>query len=147
MRCYIFDIDGTLANNEHRRHHIEGESKDWETYHSLCHLDPPIAHIVELAQILQQDYLTGGIIFVSARGEECRKQTEAWLNEHLGFFPTLYMRPAKDHRPDYQIKSEILDKIIAEGYQPIMAFDDRNQVVDMWRSRGIPCAQVAPGDF
>jgi hypothetical protein len=25
--------------------------------------------------------------------------------------------------------------------------DDRNQVVDMWRSIGLPCFQVAPGNF
>jgi hypothetical protein len=28
-----------------------------------------------------------------------------------------------------------------------MAFDDRNSVVKMWRDLGIPCAQVADGDF
>jgi hypothetical protein len=28
-----------------------------------------------------------------------------------------------------------------------MAFDDRSQVVKMWRKRGVPCAQVADGDF
>jgi probable HAF family extracellular repeat protein len=27
------------------------------------------------------------------------------------------------------------------------AFDDRNRVVDMWRSLGLTCLQVAPGDF
>ena len=26
-------------------------------------------------------------------------------------------------------------------------FDDRNQVVDMWRSNGLTCFQVAKGDF
>jgi hypothetical protein len=36
---------------------------------------------------------------------------------------------------------------LADGYEPIMVFDDRNQVVKMWRERGIVCAQVAEGDF
>ena len=26
-------------------------------------------------------------------------------------------------------------------------FDDRNQVVDMWRDNGLTCFQVADGDF
>ncbi len=45
------------------------------------------------------------------------------------------------------VKAELLDQIVADGFSPVMAFDDRNQVVEMWRARGIPCAQVAPGDF
>jgi len=28
-----------------------------------------------------------------------------------------------------------------------MVFDDRDQVVEMWRANGIPCFQVAPGNF
>jgi len=28
-----------------------------------------------------------------------------------------------------------------------MAFDDRNRVVATWRANGVPCAQVAEGDF
>lgn len=28
-----------------------------------------------------------------------------------------------------------------------MVFEDRARVVDMWRKRGVLCAQVAPGDF
>jgi hypothetical protein len=57
------------------------------------------------------------------------------------------MRRRGDKRADFIVKGELLDKIIADGWQPIMAFDDRNQVVQMWRARGIPCAQVAEGDF
>jgi hypothetical protein len=41
----------------------------------------------------------------------------------------------------------LLDKLMADGFRPIMAFDDRNQVVEMWRQRGVPCAQVADGNF
>ena len=28
-----------------------------------------------------------------------------------------------------------------------LAFDDRDRVVAMWREEGVPCFQVAPGDF
>ena len=52
-----------------------------------------------------------------------------------------------NHRPDHQVKGELLDRLRADGWEPIMAFDDRNQVVRMWREKGIPCAQVADGDF
>jgi hypothetical protein len=45
------------------------------------------------------------------------------------------------------IKGEILDQMLVDGYTPTIAVDDRNQVVDMWRARGLRCLQVAPGDF
>lgn len=59
----------------------------------------------------------------------------------------VYMRKDGDHRPDNEVKSELLARIRADGHDPIMAFDDRDQVVKMWRAAGIPCAQVADGNF
>ena len=41
---------------------------------------------------------------------------------------------------DYAIQDVDKDDIFA-------VFDDRNQVVDMWRDNGITCFQVAEGDF
>jgi hypothetical protein len=57
------------------------------------------------------------------------------------------MRRVGDRRPDYIVKAELLDQILRDGFSPSMAFDDRDQVVAMWRERGVPCAQVAPGNF
>jgi hypothetical protein len=34
-----------------------------------------------------------------------------------------------------------------DGFEPIMVFDDRNRVVKALRAAGVPCAQVAEGDF
>ena len=51
------------------------------------------------------------------------------------------------HRADDILKIELLDQIRADGFSPIMAFDDRDRVVAAWRAAGVPCAQVAPGDF
>jgi hypothetical protein len=59
----------------------------------------------------------------------------------------LYMRPARDSRDDGIVKSELLDRIIADGYEPWLAIDDRDRVVEMWRARGLTCLQCAPGDF
>lgn len=36
----------------------------------------------------------------------------------------------------------------AVGIERVLcAYDDRDRVVVMWRAEGIPCFQVAPGDF
>lgn len=145
MKCYIFDIDGTLANAAHRLHHIQKTPKDWDSFFGAQYLDREHSHIVGVALLLA---LTTKIVFCTGRPERYRETTRRWLNR-IGFDPysPLYMRPANDRRDDDIIKSELLDRIILDGFDPIMAFDDRDRVVAMWRSRGVPCAQVAPGNF
>lgn len=145
MNCYIFDIDGTLANCSHRLHHIQKQPKDWTSFFAACGDDAPIAHIIELAQTLRLASAKS-LVFVSGRSDECRPATEMWLREH-GLSGALYMRKAGDHRDDDIIKVEILSQVRADGYEPIMAFDDRDRVVAAWRAAGIPCAQIAPGNF
>lgn len=145
MKCYLFDIDGTLADGEHRIHHIKQEKKDWRAYFAACAGDKPIQHMVDLAITLYD--ADHKIIYVSGRSDECMEATIQWLIRHQLPDAPLFMRKAGDHRNDDILKSEFLDQIIAAGYEPIMAFDDRDRVVKMWRERGIPCCQVAPGDF
>lgn len=153
--CYIFDIDGTIADLSHRLHHIQSDPPNWGAFYAACGDDAPITHILDLASALAGE---ADIVFVTGRSEECRDATIDWLRANLpdgGAWTwsaddarnDLYMRAAGDHRPDNIVKSELLDRLIADGYRPIMAFEDRDQVVKMWRERGIPCAQVAPGDF
>ena len=142
---YLFDIDGTLADPTHRLHHIEKHPRDWDAFFADCGDDVPIPHICELARTLNDADHT--IVLVSGRSNQCRTATEAWRRlQGLDGLP-LYMRRAGDHRPDDEIKGELLDLIVADGFQPTMVFEDRSRVVAMWRRRGIPCAQVAEGDF
>lgn len=144
IRCYLFDIDGTLADLTHRLHHIQKHPKDWDSFFDECANDAPIAHVLDLASALSNSTT---LVFVSGRSDRARKATEAWLvKQGLKDYP-LYMRKDGDHRPDHQVKGELLERIRADGWEPIMAFDDRNQVVQMWRAKGIPCAQVADGNF
>ena len=61
--------------------------------------------------------------------------------------PKLYMRGDKDRRGDDIVKRELLAGIRSDGFDPKLAIDDRRRVVDMWRSEGLVCAQVAEGEF
>lgn len=144
-RCYHFDIDGTIANVGHRLHHIERRPKNWRKFFATVGEDLPIVHIIELARDLAEAGVP--VVYVSGRSDECRADTLAWFSTHDLPLGPLYMRRAGDHRPDHIVKAELLDQILRDGFQPSMAFDDRDQVVAMWRRRGVPCAQVAPGNF
>ena len=145
MRCYLFDIDGTLADCSHRLHHIQKQPKDWNAFFADCHADAPLHHIVDLAITLFD--ADQRIVYVSGRSDECRALTVAWLQSQGLHDAPLYMRKQGDHRDDDIVKIELLAQLRADGFEPIMAFDDRNRVVAAWRAAGVPCAQVAAGDF
>lgn len=144
--CYIVDIDGTIADNSHRVHYILNQPKNWDAFFAEVGGDKPIPHMVRLLDDLHQ-YWTR-FIYVTGRPERCRGDTERWLVRND--FPLgneMYMRADGDRRPDYIVKQELLISIRKNGWDPIMAFDDRDSVVAMWRENGVPCAQVAPGAF
>ena len=146
--CVIWDIDGTLANCEHRIHWVRSKPKNWPAFNRAMKDDTPHWDIVWL---LRNFYSAGVMILIaSGRSEDDRVVTETWLNEVAkvhGMYTKLYMRASKDYRRDDIVKSEILDQMRADGFDPTMVVDDRQQVVDMFRSRGLRVLQVAPGDF
>lgn len=150
MRCYVFDLDGTLADLRHRLHFLhEAEKPDWRGFFAACAGDT----LIEPVARLLSDLWEGGhpdschIVILSGRSSECAVATEEWLFRHSIPYDRLCMRREGDHRPDHTVKSEMLDTLLADGYEPIMFFDDRDQVVNMWRARGYTCLQVAPGAF
>jgi hypothetical protein len=142
----IVDLDGTLADCTHRLHHVrEGRRKNWDAFFAACHLDEPHEVVVALVKALQRDHR---LIFCSGRPERTRDATEGWLQRHLGVNkPDLYMRGDRDRRGDDIVKRELLARIRSDGFDPRLAIDDRQRVVDMWRAEGLVCAQVAAGNF
>lgn len=149
----IFDIDGTLADISHRLHFIKGEKKNWPAFYAACALDKPIYEMCRTAALFcGRPGITVGFITGREGSDRVRADTEDWLDEYVGRHAnprlSLYMRPKGDYRPDHVIKGEIADYMRDElDFVPDIVFEDRQQVVDMWRARGIRCCQVAPGDF
>lgn len=145
----IFDIDGTLANCDHRLHYIQSKPKNWKAFFDGMVHDAPIVPTTVIAHsLLIQRH--NEIIFCTGRPESHRKQTRTWLKEYVGEWADgcrLFMRQDGDRRPDYEVKEEMLQKIRDCGLDPKVAFEDRDQVVDMWRRNGLICYQVAKGDY
>lgn len=142
--CYIFGIDGTITNVEHRRHYVQCKPKRWDLFNAAMTDDLPVSHIIDLIYRLSR---TCTIVLVTGREEVYRGPTEKWLHDNSVHFDFLFMRPEKDFRADDIVKAEILEQMRENLFLPLMAFDDRNSVVAMWRKLGVPCAQVAEGDF
>jgi phosphoglycolate phosphatase-like HAD superfamily hydrolase len=145
---YIFDLDGTLADLSHRRHFLD--KKDWRGFFAACDKDAPIQNVIDTAVAL---WHAGNEVWIfSGRSDECQDKTIQWLydNTWLGAktIENITMRRAGDTRPDDIVKREFYDNMLEEDKQRLVAiFDDRDRVVNMWRSLGLTCFQVAPGNF
>ncbi len=146
-RNYIFDIDGTLADPTHRLHHILEGERNWDAFYEELINDPiilPVANIMH--SLIGAGY---GIIFITGRNEVCLEDTRKWIETVLGVnCYSLFMRRNNDRRPDYIIKKDIYESWPDELKNSIQGvFEDRNQVVDMWRELGLICLQVQEGDY
>jgi predicted kinase len=89
-----------------------------------------------------------GIVFCSGRDDSCRAETRAWLDLYVGVpYEALFMRAEGDSRKDAIVKREIFEREIRDRWRVVGVFDDRQQVVRMWRALGLTVFQVAEGDF
>ena len=138
-KLWVFDIDGTLADTEHRQHHLSSEKKDWDSFFSKQSLDEPYEAVMELLHIL----LVKGdrCIVITGRNEEHRGESQNWIIKHLGCFfngEDLIMRKRGDRRDDDEIKIELLNEWLeANGEHKVMGvFEDRHRVIDAWRNAG-----------
>lgn len=145
-QLYIFDIDGTLANLEHRLHFIKQKSPDWDAFHNNVAYDIPIQSVISTCQMLSEFC---DIWYFTGRMETCREDTVNWLYRNvLGYEPNVTMRNQGDTREDFVVKQEMLDNMLQIDRDRLVAvFDDRQQVVDMFRTNGIQVFQCANGNF
>ena len=148
----VFDVDGTIADVEHRRHFVNGNTmdgrtnNDWVSFRKETVNDTPVQWVCDIAKrfIAQGDE----VAFFSARNESERDITEKQISEWIGDgHKGVFLRPNDDFTPDDVFKSELADKFIDMGGKIDLIFDDRQKVVDMWRDKGFTVVQVADGDF
>ena len=150
-RAVIFDLDGTIFDPSHRLHHLDGE-KDWKAFHDGMDEDTLFEAVAELARILYRASVAGcgidAVLLVTARHDDpkYKRMTEEALLLHDIPYHKLYMRANNDTRPDHMVKADILQQILDEGYEPMLAVDDRPSIIEMWRAHGITALQCAPDD-
>lgn len=140
MKAWLADIDGTLA------HKGERSPFDWQRVGE----DAPNGPVIEVVRALRA---TSHIVYVSGRMEQCREQTADWLHRHVCrssltcFHGPLFMCADGDFRPDTVVKRELYEKFILGEYDVAGVLDDRAKCVQLWRSMGLTCLQVADGNF
>jgi FMN phosphatase YigB (HAD superfamily) len=144
-RAIIVDLDGTLCNKDWRQHLYDKENRNWNEINKAAEFDQPHEWCMEIVRLFaMQNYK---IIFLTGRSatKDSKGVTERWLMTHVGpgVDYELLMRPARDHRDDTVVKSEIYCEKIAPLYDVLFAVDDRLPVVQMWRDIGVACLDCA----
>ena len=133
----VFDIDGVLANCEHRLHYLK--DKDYDKFYSEKEMleDYAIAGGVSLLKNLYNEPFTA-IIFLTGRPYKTEAWTRRWLKWRVRFenaeFATMLMRKNHDYRPSDVVKVETFQKYLEENpYRGEILFidDDPKNVVAM----------------
>lgn len=137
MKHVIFDLDGCISDDEWRLPMILKSGKNrWDEYHANACRDQPMNVNALQHHIDQGDR----ILFVTARPEEYRSNTWSWILRHFGEQGDwiLLMRPDDDESPSPELKPWLLDKYNYKPEDIIAAYDDRWDVLESYRSWGIP---------
>lgn len=160
LKCY--DCGGANRRNCVQCSDLDaGFKADWRSFFAAVSDDAPNLPVIRTLQRLRAG---GAEIWIwSGRSDECKAPTVEWLCKHgcLGNNPVgtlpwwpfgaperFRMRKAGDYRDDVVVKREWLSEIEPPEFNRLTAvFDDRARVVAMWREAGVPCFQVAPGEF
>lgn len=138
--AYLFDIDGTLAHRVNRSPYDE---------YSAINDDFDLAVGTTMCALLDCGF---NIILLTGRKERGRATLLKWLSSKLDSryyskLSTILMRQDNDNRPDEIVKKEMYQLEIQNKFNVVAVFDDRDKVVNMWRSIGVKCFQVSPGHF
>ncbi len=128
----VFDVDGVLADVEHRVHHLEGPRKDWRSFFAAAADDPPLDTGLALARELAAEH---DLAYLTGRPENLRRVTQHWLTRHGLPVGPLWMRPPGDYRPARVMKLEALRSLGADQEVEVV-IDDDEAVVDALRDAG-----------
>lgn len=123
----IFDVDDTLCDTFATRdgvyRPVDEASKRWLAAN-------PIAHTVEEAML----YAASGvaIVLITARGVAIADATKAQVESFGIPVAAVYARPEGDNRVDWKVKTEALAAFLADGFTPVVAFDDKPRNLDVF---------------
>ena len=135
----IVDLDGTLALFD-RSNSAAAYDRDF--------LQDTLSPVV--GALVRQEIAKGTTILItSGRRDVFYEMSHAWLVGHdlLSGPHQIFMRKDGDGRKDVLVKKDIYEESIKGRYNVKYVLDDRDQVVDLWRSLGLVCLQVAEGRF
>ena len=130
-KIILCDIDGTIANNDHRQHFLEGK-KDWDGFFSELINDEPIFPIIN--KVIEEYNAGKEIVLLTGSPEKYRNVTTKWLKRYFDFEIKLLMRKKNDRRDKLIIKEELLEEQFR--YDEIkLIIDNDKELIKMWKGK------------
>ena len=133
--------------------YIQGKDKDYEKFYSdeeimkdkIIEAGRKIVDMLYNLYTMEDFYrpteFYGKIILLTGRSEICEETTRIWVSKNIFKDLSLYsiiMRPKNDWRPAHEVKESLIEKHI--GFENILfAFDDDDQVNEMYKKHGVMC--------
>lgn len=106
----------------------------YHAYHIHCDRDHVInRHLVDDSPV--------PVVFLTARPEYMRRKTALWLKENNFNYEALVMRGNTDNTPSPEMKKNALRQI-RRLFEIERAYDDRKDVVQMFRENGVEAVLV-----
>lgn len=153
----IFDLDGTLADYEHRRHFVQKHAHkdctcekglndphcpriyiDWEydlkSFHEACHKDSLILPVWRTFISILDTHSNDSIQIWTERSESVREKTESWIMDNksplkgMKLNIVLKMRPIGDNTPHHELKEKWLDELIKNSIDKFMEKESENHL-------------------
>jgi phosphoserine phosphatase len=123
----IFDVDDTLCDTFATR---DGVYRPVEEAAERWLAAAPIAHTVEEAMLFAASGIA--IVLITARGESIADATAAQIESYGVPVAAVYARKVGDNRVDWKVKTEALAAFLADGFTPVVAFDDKPRNLDVF---------------
>lgn len=144
----LFDLDGTIADVQHRMHYIRPDppvdpdtgkkvKRRFDLFHHACVDDGVIEPVARFYKqfVADPDVV---VVVLSGRDVATLDKTKQWFADNgLPLPDELLLKSGDQHTPDIEQKRIQADRLEKKYGRPIdMVFEDRDRVVKMWKQRG-----------
>ena len=123
----LCDLDGVLADNQHRMHLVQGDKKDYDSFYGYDNVikDGVIEDGINFVRRLVFGSDEPSVVIVTGRNEKCCRATDEWLiKNEIGAgicspIEILAMRREHDYRNSGTVKAELIRDVL-KYYDPNM---------------------------
>jgi phosphoglycolate phosphatase-like HAD superfamily hydrolase len=143
----VFDVDGVLADLDHRRDLLfsgPNGRKNWKAFFAAAGDDAIFEEVARLTTLLDPSL---AVVVLTARPTSIQDVTAEWLDRHGVRWDLLVMRAEGDHRPSDDAKQLAVQDLRDHGFDLHIAFDDDRRNVDMFHAEGVPCIYIHSGYY
>ena len=133
IKKIICDIDGTIADNNHRQS-LLNNNNNWDKFFLEMKNDLPIYPVIN--KVIDEFRDGKEIIFLTGRPSNYEKETNEWLKKYFTFEYKLVMRRENDRRNKLIVKKELfLNNFSVNEIDYVI--DNDAELLHQWKELGL----------